>query len=129
MLRTLAAFAVTAGVSFGAVPTFYKDVLPVLEKNCQGCHRPGEAGPMAFMDYKGTRPYAKAIKAAVVARKMPPWPADSHFGKFGNDRSLSEADIKTLTAWADTGALEGNKGEAPKPVAWSRDGPSASRPW
>src|ERR1700761_3649478 len=77
-------------------PTFNKDVLPVLEKNCQSCHRPGEAGPMSFLDYKSTRPYAKAIKAAVIARKMPPWPADPHFaGKFSNDRTMSPEEIKT----------------------------------
>src|SRR5437660_8275389 len=102
----------------GAAPsaTFYKDVLPVLQKNCQSCHRPGEAGPMSFLDYKGTRPWAKAIKAAVASKKMPPWPADPHYGKFANDRSLSEAELKTLVAWADSDAPEGNPKDAPKPV-------------
>jgi len=101
-----------------AVPTFYKDVLPVLEAKCQSCHRPGEAGPMSFLEYKGTRPYAKAIKQAVLLKKMPPWPADPHYGKFENDRHLFDADIKTLTAWADGGAPEGDFKDAPKPVAW-----------
>ena len=76
--------------------TFSKDVLPVLQKNCQGCHRPGEAGPMTFLDYQSTRPWAKAIKDVAISRKMPPWLADPHVGKFSNDRSLSEADVKTL---------------------------------
>jgi len=109
-----------AGAVFAApaAPTFYKDVLPVLQNNCQSCHRPGEPGPMSFLDYKGTRPYAKAIKSAVLTHKMPPWPADPHYGKFENDRHLSDADIKTLTAWADTGAAEGDAKDAPKPVAW-----------
>ena len=53
--------------------TFHREVLPVIQKNCQGCHCPGEVAPMAFHKYKETRPYAKAIKAAVAARKMPPW--------------------------------------------------------
>ncbi len=110
-----------AGVALAApstTPTFYKDVLPVLENKCQSCHRPGEAAPMSLLDYKGTRPWAKAIKSAVVQRKMPPWPADPHFGKFENDRHLSEADINTLTAWADAGAPEGDPKDAPKPIAW-----------
>jgi len=101
-----------------APPTFYKDVLPILENRCQSCHRPGEAGPMSFLDYQGTRPYAKAIKAAVLQKKMPPWPADAHYGKFENDRHLSEADIKTLTGWVDGGAPEGDAKDAPKPIAW-----------
>ena len=50
-------------------PTFYKDVLPVLQKNCQNCHRPGEAGPMSLLTYESTRPWAKAIKTAVRPRR------------------------------------------------------------
>ena len=63
-------------------PTFYKDVLPVLQKNCQSCHRPGEAGPMSFLSYESTKPWAKAIKTAVLQKKMPPWFADPHYGNF-----------------------------------------------
>ena len=55
-----------------AAPTFNKDVLPILQRNCQECHRPGAIAPMSFVTYKDTRPYAKAIEKAVVARTMPP---------------------------------------------------------
>lgn len=96
--------------------TFSKDVLPVLQKNCQGCHRPGEAGPMTFLDYHSTRPWAKAIKDVAISRKMPPWLADPHVGKFSNDRSLSEADVKTLVDWVDTGSREGIRQDAPQPI-------------
>ena len=98
--------------------TFDKDVLPVLQKNCQTCHRPGEAAPMSFVTYESTRPWAKAIKTAVLTKKMPPWFADPHYGKFANDRSMSQQEIDTLVAWADSGAKEGDPKVAPKPVAW-----------
>src|SRR5215475_10728395 len=75
-------------------PTFTKDVLPILQKNCQSCHRPGEIAPMSFLSYADTRPWAKAIKTAVVTRQMPPWFADPAFGHFANDRTLSDATIK-----------------------------------
>ena len=100
-------------------PTFYKDVLPILEKNCQGCHRPGEAAPMSLLDYQSTRPYAKSIKAAVLSKKMPPWFADPHYGKFSNDRTLPEADVKTLVAWVDAGAKAGNPKDGPKPLEFA----------
>jgi len=29
--------------------TFNKDVLPILQKNCQSCHRPGQIAPMSFL--------------------------------------------------------------------------------
>jgi len=96
--------------------TFYRDVLPLLQKNCQTCHRSGEGAPMAFTSYKDTRPWAKAIREAVATRKMPPWFADPHVGKFSNDRSLSQQEIDTFVKWADTGAIEGNLKDAPAPV-------------
>src|SRR6266498_1310731 len=96
--------------------TFNKDVLPILQKNCQSCHRPGEVAPMSFLTYKDTRPWAKAIKEAVVSRQMPPWFADPNYGHFANDRTLSDSTIKTLVAWADGGALEGDAKDAPPPV-------------
>jgi hypothetical protein len=98
--------------------TFYKDVLPVLQRNCQGCHRPGETAPMSLLDYKSARPLAKAIRTAVLQRKMPPWFADPRYGKFTNDRRLPEADLKTVVAWVDAGAAEGNPKEAPAPLKW-----------
>jgi len=109
-----------AAIATAATPSFYKEVLPVLEKNCQGCHRPGEAAPMHFLDYKGTRPWARAIKSAVAVGKMPPWFADEQSAKFANDRSLSEADRATLVAWADAGAPEGSQRDMARhaPPAW-----------
>ncbi len=98
--------------------TFHKDVLPILQKNCQACHRPGEIGPMSFLTYQDTRPWARAIKTAVASRQMPPWFADPAYGHFANDRTLSDATIKTLTAWVDGGAREGDAKDAPPPVSF-----------
>src|SRR5437762_422237 len=98
--------------------TFNKDVLPILQKNCQICHRPGEIAPMSFLTYQDTRPWAKAIKSAVVTRKMPPWFADPAYGHFANDKRLSDADIKMLAAWADGGAIEGNTVDKPAPLSF-----------
>jgi hypothetical protein len=96
--------------------TFSKDVAPILAKNCQGCHRPGEAAPMSFLTYQQVRPWAKAIKEAVLLKKMPPWFADPHYGKFRNDRSMAQKDVDTLVSWADLGAPEGNPKDLPKPI-------------
>jgi hypothetical protein len=101
--------------------TFNKDVLPILQRECQVCHRAGEIGPMPFLTYEGTRPWAKAIKVAVLSKKMPPWFADPKYGHFTNERHLSEAEIATLAAWANNGAPEGDAKDKPAPVAF-RDG-------
>src|SRR5882762_5352697 len=85
-------------------PTFTKDVAPIFQKNCQICHRPGESAPFSLLTYEQARPWAKAIKAATLQRKMPPWFADPHYGKFSTDRSLKQTEIDTIVAWVDGGA-------------------------
>lgn len=96
-------------------PTFHKDVQPILQRSCQGCHRPGEVAPMSLVTYSQARPWAKAIKASVASRKMPPWFADASVGHFRNAMTLSSEEIAVLAAWADTGAAEGDSADAPKP--------------
>jgi len=73
---------------------------------------------MSFLTYKDVRPWAKAIKTAVVSRQMPPWFADPGYSHFANDRTLSDATIKTLVSWVDGGGVEGNPQDAPAPIQW-----------
>ena len=105
-----------------ANPTFHKDIMPILQANCQVCHRPGQVAPFSLLDYSSTRPWAKAIKTAVVARKMPPWFANPQYGHFNNDRSLSQGEIDTIAAWVDQGAKEGDAKDAPAPIKWPEGG-------
>jgi hypothetical protein len=99
--------------------TFHKHVEPILQRHCQGCHRPGEAAPFSLLSYKDTRPWAKSIRAAVLQRKMPPWFANAAHGKFANDRRLSASEIETIQAWVDQGASQGKLGDAPPPLVFS----------
>jgi hypothetical protein len=98
--------------AYAATPTYYKDVKPLIEQHCEECHRVGEIGPMPLTTYKEVRPWAAAIKESVTLRKMPPWFADPHYGKFANDRSLSPEQIEIIRDWADRGAPEGNAKDA-----------------
>jgi hypothetical protein len=122
MFKRFAVPALFVSLNMLAAPevvTFHKDVEPVLQRSCQECHRPGEIAPMPLLTYAEVRPYARAIKADILQKKMPPWPADPHSIPFANDRSLTKAEIDILTAWADTGAKEGNKADAPAPRKWT----------
>lgn len=93
--------------SSGEAPTFHSDILPILQKHCQGCHKPGEIGPMPLVSYQDVKPWAAAAAEAARLRKMPPWFADSAYGKFANDPRLSEQEIGVIQAWANSGAPEG----------------------
>jgi len=97
--------------------TFTKDVAPILQDKCQACHRPGYIAPMSLMTFAETRPWARAIKARVVARQMPPWHIDRTVGiqHFENDRSLTDQQIDTIARWVDAGAPEGDPRDMPPP--------------
>ena len=121
-------FSRSSGETPGA-RTFTKDVAPILYKNCTGCHRPGEIGPMSLLTYDDVRPRAKDIRDKVGDGVMPPWHADKTHGKFANDRSLSDEDKSVLLRWANNGAPKGDDKDlppAPKYVeGWSLGQPDA----
>jgi hypothetical protein len=100
-------------------PTFYRDVMPLLEEHCQVCHRRAGIAPMAFENYESTRSYAAAILAAVQNHSMPPWFAEKGIGKFSNDPSLTDEQIALLSAWAAAKAPAGNPADAPPPKKWA----------
>src|SRR5580700_8931462 len=101
-----------------APPTFYKDVLPILQDHCQSCHRAGEVAPMPLVTYEQTRPWAGAMAHAVEMKMMPPWFADPRYGHFANDVSLTAQQIATMVAWSEAGAPAGDMQQAPAPRKW-----------
>ena len=114
-----AVFAVGLGLSgvahaADAPVTFTKDVAPILYKSCVECHRPTMFAPMSLLTYDDARPYARSIKQRVVSRIMPPWGADPAHGEFKNDPRLSQAEVDTIAAWVDGGAVKGNDADLPK---------------
>ena len=119
MLRWLAASvllavtAMAADVADGRV-TYNRDVRPIFEKNCMGCHRPGQIAPMSFLTYETTRPWAAQIKAVVSAKKMPPAVTNPHYIMLTKDDGLTQAEIDTIVKWVDGGAAEGTAQPARK---------------
>ena len=103
-----------------ATSTFYRDVLPILQKRCQVCHRGEGIAPTPFETYEQARPYAAAIAATTKDRSMPPWFADPRVGHFSNDPSLTQGEITKLAAWAQAGAPAGSAAEAPPPRQWAQ---------
>lgn len=130
--RPLMVLGVLAVMAVGAAPgyattnneadvTYYRDVLPIIQNNCQSCHRTdglnlgGVVAPMSFMSYQETRPWARAIAHKVEAREMPPWYATAPKGVFSNERGLTDEEIDTLVRWVDAGAPAGETADAPAP--------------
>lgn len=122
LLITFAARALTAqtvasaGTTAAAnVPTYAKDVAPIFQARCQECHQPGSIAPMSLLTYDDAKKYSRRIKAKVEQRLMPPWHIDRTVGiqQFANDRSLTDAEVSTISRWADAGAPLGNPADLP----------------
>ena len=107
--------------------TYHEHVLPIMQANCQTCHRPsgtnisGLIAPMSFMNYAETRPWARAIARKVESREMPPWFASAPKGVFENERGLTDDEIDTIVRWVEAGAPAGDLADAPPARQWAED--------
>ena len=124
---TVTAVHVRVAKGDDAEVTYYEHVLPIMQENCQTCHRPsgynisGLIAPMSFMDYLETRPWARAIARKVEAREMPPWFASAPRGVFENERGLTDEEIDIILKWAEAGAPAGDRADAPPARQWAED--------
>jgi len=119
---SFAAVAISAlGADANGTPTYARDVARIVQKNCEGCHRPGQIGPFSLTNYQEVSAFAPEIKKAVQERRMPPWHAVPGHGDFKNERRLSDSDVQTLARWIDAGAPQGNRKDLPPPVKHNDD--------
>jgi peroxiredoxin len=100
--------------------TFHRDVVPILQNRCQGCHRPGAIAPFALQTYRQAAHWAADIKEYTQSRRMPPWKPTSGL-PFVGERKLTEKEVATLAAWVDGGAPEGDPKDAPAPARFTAD--------
>jgi hypothetical protein len=54
------------------------------------------------------------MREVIRTKRMPPWHADPHYGKFVDPRSMSNEDTMTLVHWIEAGAP---RGDGPDPLA------------
>jgi thiol-disulfide isomerase/thioredoxin len=98
----------------GTAVTYTKQISRIIQKNCQECHRAGEAAPFKLMNCEDATAWAEAIREVVTDKRMPPWySADHEKGKFKNDRSLSAEDKAAIVNWVDQGCPEGDPADLP----------------
>src|SRR5688500_15949616 len=105
--QTAAATATALQPTTPSSPTFTKDVLPILQRSCQSCHRPGTPAPMSLLTYAEVRPWARSIKSKVTNRAMPPWHIDRSFSEYANAPSLGDPGVATSFACGERSAPQG----------------------
>ena len=92
--------------------TFHKDVMPILQKHCQECHRPGESGPFSLTSYEDAAKWSEDIRDFTQSGRMPPWKPTGGM-KFLNDRRMEKKEIRTLAKWVEGGCQPGNPKDGP----------------
>jgi len=122
----LAALWLIPGASFAQSDevTFHKDIEPILQRSCQGCHRVGGAGPMPLITYDQVAPFAGLIEYKTGLRDragaMPPWYMEKNIGiqEFKDDPSLSDDEIAKISTWARSGTPKGDIADAPEALVF-----------
>ncbi|MBA2407657.1 MAG: hypothetical protein H0V65_06670, partial [Chitinophagales bacterium] len=89
-------------------PNFSEDIAAIIYENCTGCHRPGEIGPFSLITYEDVSSNAFAIQAAVVSKKMPPWPANPDYRHYTDELVLEQSEIDLIDQWVMAGSPEGD---------------------
>ena len=91
--------------------TYWKDIKPIADAKCVGCHTPDNIAPFALQSFDDFKAETDKVRVAVANHVMPPWPPGSGCAEYQNDRSLSDAEIAAITGWIDAGAPEGTKSD------------------
>lgn len=100
------------------VPTFARDVAPIVFRRCTTCHNPAGPAPFSLASYGDLAPLAERIAQVTARHIMPPWQPDPDVGNFADARRLTTDEIETIRRWVEAGAPEGDPSATPEPPEW-----------
>jgi hypothetical protein len=89
-------------------PTWNRDIAPLVQAKCGGCHVTGGIAPFALQTFADFMNVSEAVRLAVTQRVMPPWPARESCTEYAPDQSLSDDQITLINSWLDEGAMQGD---------------------
>jgi tetratricopeptide (TPR) repeat protein len=101
--------------------SFYKQIAPIIYKNCSPCHRPGESAPFSLLNYEDVKRHASTIASVTKRRYMPPWLPQPGYGDFTEERRLSDREVQLIQDWVSQGAIAGPAANAPAPPKFSTE--------
>ena len=107
----VALFTITLIGSPLQVPTYTRDIAPLLAERCGMCHVPEGSAPFSLLTYADAKRYAAEIAAVTRTRYMPPWKADPENGPFAGQRPLTGDEIDRIQQWVAGGAAGGERAD------------------
>jgi mono/diheme cytochrome c family protein len=105
-------------------PDFAKDVAPIIETSCRGCHQKGGVAPWAMDSHKLVAGRGAMIREVIRTHAMPPWDADPAFGKFSNQCGITINEARTIVHWIENGS----SASATDPLALKKPKPQPEWP-
>ena len=101
------------------VPSYSKDIAPVLAEQCASCHREGGIAPFAMDSHTMVQGWSPMIREVLMTKRMPPGQIDGHIGEFINDRLVDDADVRNIIAWVEAGAAKDGDTDPLTELTWS----------
>lgn len=98
--------------------TYSEHIAPIIYKNCTPCHRPGSGAPFDLISFQDVKEHLKTVQLAINERLMPPWPADTAFSHFRDEKVMTKEEIAAINKWIEDGAPEGDKNKLPAPPVY-----------
>ena len=104
-----------AGMASG--PSYYRDILPILNQHCAGCHREGGIGPFTLGSYEDAVAHAQTMVLATASRQMPPWGVDNSgdCNSYRDAQWLTDEQIELIGDWSESGMAMGDPADALAP--------------
>ncbi len=93
--------------------TYTKHIAPLLQKHCVSCHHAGSLAPFALTSYRDAAGWSETIQEAIEDQRMPPWHANSKYGRFANDNRLPKEEKQLIDQWVKNGAPRGDPKDLP----------------
>ncbi len=85
--------------------SYARQVVPVLERRCVGCHRDGGVAPWAMDSHQMVQGWAPMIRETLMTRRMPPGQIDDYFlDRFEDVHFITDEEKAILVSWIDQGA-------------------------
>lgn len=110
----------TTGGAPAATPSYYRDVKPIVDVKCAGCHVEGGIAPFSLTTFDEVAAQRAAVKSSIMTGSMPPWPPATDCADYLGDRSLTADQIATLSAWVDAGGPAGDPAAQPAAIKDTR---------
>ena len=86
------------------VPSYEKEIGPIIAENCATCHREGGIAPFALDSHTMVMGWSQMIREVLMTKRMPPGQIDSHIGDFVNDMVLADEEAQKIVHWIEAGS-------------------------